>query len=141
MSYLIILEKLMLASLLGFFIGRERKKQDKHGGSRTFALVCLGSCLIALISLELLKMPRPEGVVINFTRMVSYAIASIGFIGSAVVIHHKGEVDGLTTASAIFGIVPVGIAIGFGYYFLGTVASVLIYILLEYKYWFDKGDV
>jgi len=140
MTYLIITIKLLLAGLVGFFIGRERKKNDKPGGSRTFSLVCLGSCLVALISLELLNMPRPEGVVINFTRMMSYAIVSMGFLGSGIIVHHKGEIDGLTTAGSLFAVVPIGISIGLGYYFLGIGTSILTYIILDYKYWFNQGD-
>lgn len=135
MTYLISIGKLVLSGLIGFVIGRERKKNDKPGGSRTFGLVCLGSCLIALISLELLNMPRPEGVVVNFSRMISYAIVSMGFLGSGIIIHNKGNIEGLTTAGSLFALVPIGISVGLGFYFLGITTSVITYIILEFKYW------
>ncbi len=139
MNEFTIVVKLLIAGGIGFLIGRERKKNDKPGGSRTFALVSLGSCLIALLSLELLKMPLPEGVVFNFTRLISYAIVSMGFLGSGIIIHNKGEIEGLTTAGCLFALVPIGITIGLGYYFLGITASIIAYIILEMKNWF-KGD-
>jgi len=135
MNEFIILAKLLMAGMVGFLIGRERKKNDKPGGSRTFALVCLGSALISLISLELLTMPRPDGVIINFTRLISYTIMSMGFLGSGIIVHNKGNVEGLTTAGSLFAIVPIGICIGLGYYFLGITASIITYIVLESKYW------
>ena len=135
MNEFIIIGKLLIAGLIGFLIGRERKKNDKPGGSRTFALVCLGSCLISLLSLELLKMPLPEGVVINFTRLISYTIVSMGFLGSGIIVHNKEGIDGLTTAGSLFAIVPIGITIGLGYYFLGIIASIITYIILEIKHW------
>jgi len=131
----IIIGKLLIAGMVGFLIGRERKKNDKPGGSRTFALVCLGSALISLLSLELLKLPLPQGVVINFTRLISYTIVSMGFLGSGIIVHNKEGIDGLTTAGSLFAIVPIGICIGLGYYFLGITTSVITYIVLEMKNW------
>ena len=139
-SYLIIIAKLLIAGMVGFLIGRERKKNDKPGGSRTFALVCLGSALTSLISLELIKMPLPQGVVINFTRMISYTIVSMGFLGSGIIIHNKGNIEGLTTAGSLFAIVPIGITIGLGYYFLGITASIITYITLELKHWIGEEN-
>jgi len=136
----IIIAKLLIASMFGFLIGRERKKNDKPGGSRTFALVCLGSALIALISLELLKLPRPEGVIINFTRLISYTIISMGFLGSGIIVHNKGNIEGLTTAGSLFSLVPIGICIGLGYYFLGITAGIITYIILEMKNWIGDKD-
>lgn len=140
MNEFIIIAKLLIAGMVGFLIGRERKKNDKPGGSRTFALVCMGSALIALISLELLNLPRPEGVIINFTRMISYTIVSMGFLGSGIIVHNKNGIDGLTTAGSLFAIVPIGISIGLGYYFLGITASIITYIVLEMKNWIGEQD-
>lgn len=135
MNEFIIIAKLLVAGMVGYLIGRERKKNDKPGGSRTFALVCLGSALVALLSLELLNLPRPDGVIINFTRLISYTIVSMGFLGSGIIVHNKGSIEGLTTAGSLFAIVPIGITIGLGYYFLGISASVITYIILELKHW------
>lgn len=140
MNELIITAKLLIAGMIGFLIGRERKKNDKPGGSRTFALVCLGSALIALLSLELLNMPRPEGVIINFTRLISYTIVSMGFLGSGIIMHNKGEIGGLTTAGSLFALVPIGISIGLGYYFLGIMTSIITYIILELKHWIGEEN-
>ncbi len=137
-EYFIIIAKLFIAGLIGFLIGRERKKNDKPGGSRTFALVSLGSCLIALMSLELLKMPLPQGVVFNFSRLISYTIVSMGFLGSGIIVHNKEGIDGLTTSGCLFAIVPIGICIGLGYYFLGITASIITYIVLEMKNWIGE---
>ena len=133
-----IVAKLLIASMVGFLVGRERKKNDKPGGSRTFALVCLGSCLVALISLELAQMIRPEGVILNFSRLISYTMVSMGFLGSGIIVHNKDGIDGLTTAGSLFALVPIGISIGLGYYFLGITASIITYIVLEIKHWIGE---
>ena len=46
----VIFEKLLLACILGGLIGYEREARHKSAGLRTNILVCLGSCLVMMIS-------------------------------------------------------------------------------------------
>jgi len=45
--------RLIIAAIIGYTLGKERKTHDKSGGSRTMALICMGSCLVAILSLEM----------------------------------------------------------------------------------------
>jgi putative Mg2+ transporter-C (MgtC) family protein len=123
--------RLLLSILIGYILGYERKKNDKCGGSRTMALICLASCLLSLLSLEFVK----AGFIFDFVRMFSYSIAGIGFLGSAVICHKGKSVEGITTAGLIWVSVPIGFCIGLGYYFYGIISSILVYLILESKYW------
>jgi len=136
--YITSLSRLVLAGLIGFLIGKERKKNDKPGGSRTFGIMCLASCLLALLTLQLMHTEKPLNVTMDLSRIISYTIASIGFLCSGVIIQNKAGIEGLTTAGSLFLIVPIGICIGLGYYFLGITTSILMYIILEYKYWIGE---
>ena len=133
---LTILLKLVLSVCIGFVIGRERKKQEKAGGSRTLAIVILASTLITIMSQELVKL----GYTFDFVRLMAYAIASIGFIGSGLIVKAKGHVEGLTTAATLFCILPIGFCIGLGFYFLGIVCSIFTYLILESKYKKNKQE-
>ena len=124
--------RLILTIGIGYVLGWERKRKDKAGGSRTMGIVCMTSCLIAILT-QKIALLNPDTH--NFTRLMAYTIASIGFLGSGIIVQNKSKVEGLTTASSIWGIVPIGFCIGFGYYFYGILASILIYILLDSKYW------
>ncbi len=126
--------RLILAIVIGYILGRERKRNDKSGGSRTIALITLSTCILAVLTLELQK----TGVQFDFVRMFSYSLAGIGFLGSAVIHQKKHMTEGITTASLIFISVPIGFCIGLGYFFYGITSSILIYIILESKYWFIK---
>jgi len=128
--------RLILATLIGYALGRERKSHDKEGGSRTIALVSMASCLVALISLKIMNTINPD--TLNFSRMMSYCIVGVGFLGSSVIIQNKNKVDGLTTASMIWASVPISFCIGLGFYFYGIISAILAYIILESKYW--KGN-
>lgn len=123
--------RLILAAIVGWMLGRERKKHNKSGGSRTMAIVCVTSCLIALLTQEIAAM-NPE--VHNFTRLMAYGISGMGFLGMGVIWKHKGEIEGLTTAATLYLLMPLGYCIGLGFYWYSIVVSVLAYILLESKY-------
>ena len=124
--------RLLLSIIIGYCLGHERKKNDKAGGSRTMGIVCMSACLIAILTKEI-SVSNPDAF--NFSRLMSYGIASIGFIGSGIIIQTKGHVEGLTSASVFFGLMPIGYCIGLGMYWLGIVSSILLYLLLESKSW------
>jgi len=128
--------RLILSAIIGWVLGRERKQHDKDGGSRTLAIVCIGSCLLAILSLEIAKIIQPE--IHNFTRMMAYAIVGIGFLGSAVIVNNKGRIDGITTASLIWTCVPISFCIGLRFYFYGIISTIFVYLILESKYLFKE---
>lgn len=126
----IIIAKLLIASMVGFLLGKERKRHNKSGGSRTLALVSLSGCLIAILSIIL-----KSSYDFDFTRLMAYSIAGIAFIGNGIIVKTKNGVDGLTTASCLFGTLILSFCIGLGYYFLGIIGSILMFLVLESKYW------
>lgn len=124
--------RLILSAIIGWVLGKERKKHDKGGGSRTLAIVSLSCCLIAILSIQIANVINP--VTHNFTRMMAYCIVGIGFLGSSVIIQTKRKVEGITTASLIWASVPISFCIGLGFYFYGITTTFLIYCILESKY-------
>lgn len=126
--------RILLSALIGWLLGMERKKNDKSGGSRTMAIVSVAACLMAVLSLELLKVD----VKFDFVRIMSYGIASIGFLGSGLIMHSGRKIEGITTASTLWCLVPLNFMIGLGYYFYGIMSAILLYCILESKYWLIK---
>lgn len=129
-EHLIVLSKICLSTFLGYYLGRERKLQHQIGGSRTFAIISLSACLMTILCLEL-----NGHYIFDFSRIMSYGIAGIGFLGSGLIIKDKTKVEGVTTASALFCLLPINYLIGLGYYFYGIVSFGIVYALLESKYW------
>lgn len=125
--------RLLLSIVIGWILGRERKRHDKDaGGSRTLAIISLASCLIAILSLQILNQINPP--TFNFSRLMAYCIVGIGFLGSAVITHSKKGIEGTTTASLIWASVPINFCIGLGFYFYGIISAILVYLILESKY-------
>lgn len=107
----------------GAILGLERELKDKAAGFKTITVICLGSALFAILSYKV-------GIGDNeTTRIASYVVSGIGFIGAGVIFKDKIEVSGLTTAGIIWLASAVGMSIGFGEFYLAATfmaASLLV---------------
>ncbi len=116
-SFLTILLRLGLAVFLGALIGFERESREHAAGMRTNALVSLGSCLFTIISafgfLDFISTPHVQ---IDPTRIASYIVAGIGFLGAGSIFlsQDKNRVKGLTTAATVWLVAAIGMACGAG---------------------------
>lgn len=122
-EYAEILLRLILTLVFGGLIGFEREVVHKPAGIRTHMLVCLGSALFVLVTLETL--PNESG------RIIAGIATGVGFLGAGTIFKAKDDVHGLTTAASIWVVSAVGLAIGLGYYLMTITAVVLILITLQ----------
>jgi len=120
---IIDLYKALLALAAGIVLGSEREFKDKAAGLKTITVICLGSALFSIISYKV-------GIADHeTTRIASYIVSGVGFIGAGVIFKDGANVSGLTTAGIIWVAAAVGTAIGFGRFYLAAtfmVASLLI---------------
>jgi len=122
--------RLVLAMVLGGLLGYEREHLGKAAGIRTNALVCLGSALFTVVSVKLIPLFANIGS-FDPTRIAAQIVIGIGFIGAGVIIFSGEQVKNLTTAATIWVVAAIGVAIGFGFYLLAVLTSLLVFILLE----------
>ncbi len=132
-SFPTILLRLAVALLLGAVIGFEREQKEHDAGMRTLALVSLGSALFTIVSaygfLDLLGIPR---LVIDPTRIASYIVAGIGFLGAGTIflIRDEARVKGLTTAATIWVIAALGMTCGAGLLLEAVATTILALFVL-----------
>jgi len=126
MDILIITGKLLLAIILGGIIGIERERLGKPAGSRTYALIAMGSTLFTILSVQGFNAYGN----IAPAALVSQIISGMGFLGAGVIIFHKEKLEGLTTAASLWAIASVGIAIGLNWYAVAVIAAALMLLLL-----------
>lgn len=126
------LYKALLAVAAGVILGLERELKDKAAGLKTITVICLGSALFSILSYKL-------GIADNeSTRIASYIVSGIGFIGAGVIFKDKLDVSGLTTAGIIWLTAAVGMAIGFGeFYLAATFIGAALFIIFSSK-WINK---
>ena len=124
---LVIIEhviKLVLATLLGFAIGLERKMRLKEAGPRTHTIMCLGACLFTLLSMGAFDGSDPA-------RIAAQIVPGIGFIGAGMIFYRKNAIHGLTTAAGVWTTAAIGMAVGAGWYIVSLIATALI-IFIQY---------
>src|SRR5262249_3335072 len=91
---------LLLAVLLGGLIGLERGGRGQAAGMRTHILVCVGSTLIALTSVEVGLGASSGGRPGDPGRIAAQIVSGIGFLGAGAIIREGFSVRGLTTAAS-----------------------------------------
>src|SRR5215210_3019264 len=77
--------KMILAAVLGGFVGFERELRGREAGFRTNILVCLGCCLIMIVSFRFASLEsNPEGaysIQVDPSRIAYVVMSGIGFLG------------------------------------------------------------
>lgn len=134
-----IIIRLLLATISGGIIGYEREYKNRAAGFRTHILVCVGASIVSLIEIELgqdaLELVSgsyyaKDIIKVDYARLGAQVISGIGFLGAGTILQNKGSVKGLTTAASLWAVACIGIAIGMGYYNLGVIGSLFIFITL-----------
>ena len=129
MEWTTILIRIVLAIAIGTLIGVEREYKNRPAGMRTHVLVCLGACVIALVETTMsqrLLMGTPDGVTYNFGRMTAQVISGIGFLGAGTIFTAQRKITGLTTAASLWNSACLGIAIGYGLYFVAVCGALFV---------------
>lgn len=126
-----LLVRLLVAAVFAFLLGWERSRADKPADSRTMILIAIGAAAFAAMGTELLHQhPTGETVRVDPTRVLSYIISGVGFLGAGAILHSKKTVRGLTTAAAIWVMAAIGAACGLGEYLIASVLFALAFITL-----------
>ena len=136
LTYVEMLIRIGVSIVIGCIVGVEREYKNRPAGLRTHVLVCLGACMIAVIeSLFTLNLDSAgDNVSYNFGRLCAQVISGIGFLGAGTIFTSHKKIAGLTTAASLWNTACLGIATGYGYYWLsgfGCVVVLLVLLLLQ----------
>ena len=118
--------RLVLAAVLGGFIGLEREVKHRSAGLRTNMFICFGAALFTILSDQLAAEQTGD-----HTRIAAQIIPGIGFIGAGSILHAQGRlITGLTTAATLFVVASIGMAVGGGLYLTAVFATAVILFAL-----------
>ena len=106
-----ILIRLGLAALLGMIVGFERERQNQPAGLRTHAILAIGSCLAMTVSINLAVQFVPYVPNGDPARLAAQVISGIGFLGAGAILRYGTNVKGLTTATSLWTVAIVGLAV------------------------------
>lgn len=104
---------LVLAVVLGGLVGFERELRGQAAGLRTHILVCVGSTLITLTSVQIGVGVAGSGRG-DPARLAAQIVSGIGFLGAGAILREGITIHGLTTAASVWVTAGIGIAIGAG---------------------------
>ena len=122
--------RMALAFLCGAIIGLERSFKNRPAGFRTHILVCVAACIAAMTGLYIYL---NLGLTADISRIGAQVVSGLGFIGAGTIIVTKNRtVKGLTTAAGLWTADIIGLAIGFGFYEGGIIATILVLITMTY---------
>jgi putative Mg2+ transporter-C (MgtC) family protein len=113
-----LIQRLLLAAVLGGILGFEREMRHKSAGLRTNMLIAMGSALFTLMSYELAAEGNGDP-----GRVAAQIVTGIGFLGAGAIMRTDAGIHGLTTAATIWVNAAVGVAVGGGEYHLAFIAT------------------
>jgi putative Mg2+ transporter-C (MgtC) family protein len=102
----------------GALIGIERQWQARRAGLRTNALVATGATLFVLYSVAA-NDSSP-------TRVASYVVSGVGFLGGGVILREGFNVHGLNTAATLWCSAAVGVLAASGHLVFALIATGVI---------------
>lgn len=108
MSLLSFSLHIFIALALGAAIGIERQWRQRRAGLRTHALVAVGAAAFVSVSVMVPHDSSP-------TRIASYVVSGIGFLGAGVILREGLNVRGLNTAATLWCSAAAGVLTGWGF--------------------------
>lgn len=126
-----ILIRLMVALLLGGMVGFEREQHNHAAGFRTNILVCVGACLMMLLSIYgFSDFVNEWNVRVDPARLAAAVITGVGFLGAGTILFTGKKISGLTTAASLWVVAAIGLAVGAGFYFASGAVTVMVLLTL-----------
>lgn len=110
--------RLLLAVILGFFVGLERQWTKHQAGILTNVIVCVGA--YAYTAFSYISMSNSGDV--DVTRIAAQVVSGVGFLGAGLILRDGINIRGLSTAATIWTTAAVGI--------LCTIPNILFSIIV-----------
>jgi putative Mg2+ transporter-C (MgtC) family protein len=126
-----VLFRLLLAAIFGGLLGWERGRSDKPADIRTMILIGTGAAAFTLIGQQLISLSDNDAIIrADPTRVLSYIISGVGFLGAGAILHSKRSVKGLTTAASIWVVAAIGAACGVGEFMIAFFLFAIAFITM-----------
>jgi putative Mg2+ transporter-C (MgtC) family protein len=113
--------RLVLALLLGAFIGAERQWRQRMAGLRTNTLVAAGAAMFVMLSAVAVQ---PD----DSYRIAGQVVSGIGFLGAGVILRNGLNVMGLNTAATLWCSGAIGTLCGYGRYGSAAVGALAVVV-------------
>lgn len=110
------------AGCLGALVGLERQWHQRTAGTRTNALVAAGAAAFVMAGSLI------GGDASSSSRVASFVVSGVGFLGAGVIFKDGASVHGLNTAATIWCSASIGLLAGLGALDLAVILSAAVLI-------------
>ena len=111
--------RLLMATIMGSFVGYERIATHHNAGIKTFSLVSLGSAVATVLNIYLAYLP---GTGADVSRIPAGVVSGAG----TILVTGRKQIKGLSTAATLWVTSCMGMAIGAGYLVAGFTCFLLV---------------
>lgn len=122
-----LLIRIILSLLIGAVFGIERSRKRHTAGLRTFMLVSMFAGIAGLLDVFIATNFNEMFPAISIAMVLGVAIIS----SNTLLYSSKSQIKGLTTAVALWLTSILGICFGVGFYTIGLIAFICVYVLLN----------
>jgi len=124
---ILVVVRLLAATLLGAAVGLQRELAGKPAGLRTHMLVTLGTAVF-VIACSASGMSSD-----GLSRVIQGIITGIGFIGAGSILKlsQERDIQGLTTAAGVWMTAAIGVAVGLGTLGVAVLSTLFALIILS----------
>src|SRR5215213_3537012 len=120
-----LVAKLVVAGVIGGFIGFERRAHHKPIGIAGMMMVAIGSTTYMLLADKLMATDAS-----SVSRTPQGFLSGIGFLGGAVIFKSGFDVKGIKAAAAIWITGALGLAIATSYWLLGITVGITTALIM-----------
>lgn len=121
--------RISLAMVFGLILGWDRDRKNKPIDFRAYMIVCVTSCIIAMMAQELnYDFSHKENIIgLDLGKIISGVLTGIGFLGAGAIIKRENnQIVGTATGASIWAAGGIGLALGFGAYGLALAGFIAI---------------
>jgi len=136
LQQLVIIGQVILAMVLGGFIGFERELAHKPAGFRTHTLVAGAAALFMAVAVAAPHYLHANGVVeLDPLRVAAAIVTGVSFLGAGTIFRGSSDsntkIGGLTTAATIWLSAAVGVAVALGQLIVAIGVTMIALVVLR----------
>ncbi|MDX9992014.1 MAG: MgtC/SapB family protein [Anaerolineales bacterium] len=136
-----IFVRLIVAAFLGALIGLDRERQNQPAGLRTHIILVTGAALAMTLSINLAIQFKTIATNGDPSRLAAQVLSGIGFLGAGAILRYGNTIKGLTTATSLWTMATVGLAVGAGYLWVAIGTTVFLLTALTVLNKFEKNNL
>ncbi|HBO33686.1 MAG TPA: magnesium transporter MgtC [Anaerolineaceae bacterium] len=121
-----MLIRIGISLVLGGIIGFERERDSQPAGLRTHMILVVGACLAMMLSVNIATAAGTDPA-----RLAAQVIPGIGFLGAGAIMRSGFNVKGLTTATTLWTMAIIGLAVGSGYFEVAVITTLVLMLVLS----------